>query len=270
MKLNIISDIHRNNLKKNRVVWETFDPEKLEPADYLIVAGDLGLKDDFQAVLSDLKRLTSGKFTDVLAVEGNHDLWDFGNGSVSFKKDGPEPPNPENAVKIDVVKDGVAIFGISMWTPLRNEIDAMVVERSMNDFRWIPGWRSHAVQTRYFEWCKKWLTDKYNQYNGLKRVIVTHHGPREELIDTAYADEINADRGTYGLNATYYVCDGSLKWMKPDLWVYGHSHGFKDTTIDGVRYIRNAIGYHGLSWGYSDKFPEVISMDSWYSTVVEV
>ena len=268
MRLNIISDIHRNNLKAGNVVWETFDPDMLEPADYLVVAGDLGLKSTWNKVYKELKEKTSDKFKDVLAIEGNHDLW--GKDTVLRFANVDKAPKAKDAKYIDVVDGDVAIFGVSAWTPLDiNDRDGWVVERGMNDFNWIKGWSSRT-QTEYFRECCKWIREKYDQYEGLKRVIVTHTGPRKELISDRYADEISADGKYFGLNATYCVCDDSFTDLKPDLWIWGHSHGFDDQTIDGVRYIRNAIGYHGMTWGYHDKYPEIIDTSHWYNTVVEV
>ena len=268
MKLNIISDIHRNKLKNGKVVWETFRPEKLEPADYLIVAGDLGLSNTWDKVLADLKKCTKDKFKDVFAIEGNHDLWDMKKMNTWF--DDTPPPDPANARKIDVVIDDVAIFGVSLWAPLFNQRDAYIVERSMNDFRWIPGWKSYTVQNNYYNACRDWIKQKYEEYSGKKRVIVTHTGPRKELISEKYRDEYFEDRGQFGLNATYCVCNDDLVDLHPELWVYGHSHGYSSMTLDGTMYVRNAIGYNGMSWGYPDKYPEIIDTSHWYNTVVEV
>ena len=49
MTFNVISDLHINNtwsdepghLNEKVLDWNIFDPEKLKPADYLIIAGDI-------------------------------------------------------------------------------------------------------------------------------------------------------------------------------------------------------------------------------------
>jgi predicted phosphodiesterase len=260
MKLNIISDIHRNvDDKEGNIKWETFDPTKLEPADYLIVAGDLGLADNYDRVLNSLKEKVEGKFKDVLAVKGNHDFWD-----MSFMED--KRPDAKDDRYVDVVDGDVAIFGVSMWTPVNSLRDRYMVERNMNDMRWIPHWNAE-YQTQYYKECRAWIIQKYREYEGKKRVIVTHHCPRQEMIDDEYRYEISGD--SFGISATYCVTDRSLDDLKPVLWACGHTHSTFDETIDGVRYVRNPIGYHGTSWNMPDDFSEV-PQTTWYNKVVEV
>ena len=72
MKLNIISDLHCDT-KRDKVDWMDFDPTRLCPADYLIVAGDTGYDNTEQKIYSEMHKLTEGKFKDILWNSLNED-----------------------------------------------------------------------------------------------------------------------------------------------------------------------------------------------------
>lgn len=258
MKLNVISDLHINWDYFDESDWNIFEPEKLEPADYLIIAGDLGICDNCEEVADEIKDRTKGKFKDVLWIKGNHDYYYWGHG-------GNRPEKPSDNVRFDKLDGDVAIFGTTLWTPVAGYVNQHCVERDMNDYRCIPHWSTDIARKRYAEdlsWIKERL--EYYRWLGKKVVIVTHHNPCLFMMDNgakkhSITDNIYTD-------AAYYVNDGSCDDIKPDLWICGHVHRRFDKVVDGVRYIRNPIGYHGSWYGPCPQIKE----DHWYDTIVEV
>ncbi len=248
------------------VLYSTFTPEKLEPADYLIVAGDLGLDDTYQKVYDDLKRRTEGKFKDIFYIKGNHDYWWFPNKNRSYK----ERPNNINFDHryIEEHIDDYVILGCTMWAPVRSR-NAWNVFRSMNDYRHIPGltgdfphdhtfWEATEKVTQIYKEESEWLRNKVRENKDKKIIIVTHDLPRKELVEGKYSKS--------EVNDAYCVMDGSCDDIKPLVWIHGHSHSYYDTVIDNVRYIRNPIGYRE-HYGY---VPSEVDPIHWYNTVIEV
>ena len=97
----------------------------------------------------------------------------------------------------------------------------------------------------------------YTFYTSLSR-----SSKQWRIQEMAYTDELGFRR----VNDAYCVMDGSCDDIKPLVWIHGHSHSRCDITIDGVRYIRNPIGYRS-HYGY---VPSEVIPDHWYDTVIEV
>ena len=254
MTINVISDLHCKVRKHADDMqlhnnWCDFEPEKLEAADVLVVAGDLAESHGYPVVKAELEQLP--QFKHVICIRGNHDYWGIGHGV---------PYPEENEVR---VIDDVAFICTPLWTPIpmteeQNPNHLAIrwaVEDCMNDFRFISGWSSE-VQNEQYSANLSFIVSSIKEQRGAgnKVVIVTHTVPRRELIDERFEGQL--------LNYAFHVMDGSCDYIKPDLWICGHAHNFCDETLDGVRYIRNPIGYR---WGWQE-LPD----DHWYNTVVEV
>lgn len=157
-------------------MWKTFyffDPSKLKPADYLIIAGDLGLDNIYDKILKDIKRKTKGKFKKILHIAGNHDHWWFG--------DGEKPDHPNFDHDYCEHEDGDYLFlGCTMWTPLK-EYDMYNVGRYMNDYRYTPGNFSPYASNHQYEIQSTWLKNKIETNKDKKIIVFTHHQPFEEL-----------------------------------------------------------------------------------------
>ena len=109
--------------------YTTFDPTKLESADYLIIAGDLGLLPTEPKIFEDIKKKTSGKFKDVLYIAGNHSHWWHKIKGISEER--PDAIDLSNDYCERV--DGDWLFlGCTLWTPIP-ENAAWRIERNMND-----------------------------------------------------------------------------------------------------------------------------------------
>lgn len=227
-----------------------FIPEKLHPADYLIVCGDLGLDTFYHKVYQELKYRTRDLFKDVFYIKGNHDYWWFKDGDIEK----PDSINLDHRYVENVIDDYV-FLGCTMWSPIYMAVYS--VSRAMNDYRHIPHYSIEKTNQLHKEE-SEWLRNKVHYYKSLnKKVIVfTHHIPRQELINKKYK---NSD-----INEAYYVMDHSCDDIKPDVWCTGHAHTYHDTVIDGVRYVCNPIGYRS-HYGYV--IPET-DPTHWYNTIV--
>ena len=253
MTFNVISDMHINyELDGKTLDWNIFDPSKLEPADYLVVAGDMGLDDTYERVIDTIRKKTEGKFKDVLWIKGNHDYYCY--------KTGKKKP-PEN-VTFEKVDGDFAIFGTTLWTSISEPVNEWSVWRGMNDFNWIPGWTINEWKERYANE-NAWLKDKFDKYKaeGKKIIVVTHHNPGVFM-----ADKWRRNNGHLHVEAAYFVDDNSCQDIKPDLWICGHKHKRFDETYEGTRYYRNPIGYHGDWYG---TYPQ-LKTEHWYDSIVEV
>ena len=255
MTINCISDLHcrkhrrPEDLPQDKIHWFGFETSQLEPADVLVVAGDLGESYSYPFIKEELEQLP--QFKHVICIRGNHDYWGIGYGKKLPK---------ENDVK---VIDNVAFICTPLWTPIPMSADEhpmyndimWYVHDCMNDFRYISGWTLDVQNEQYhanLDFIKKSMEDA--KAAGQKTVIVTHSVPRKDLIDEKYQDSL--------LNWAFHVMDGSCDDIKPDLWLCGHAHNYDNRELYGVRYVRNPIGYR---WGMQE-----LPSDHWYNTVLEV
>jgi len=93
----------------------SFNPSRLEPADYLIIAGDLGLSNSYDAILDDIRQKTEGKFKKILHIPGNHDHWWIGNSRINEKR----PSSVDFGKDMTKFLDGEYLFlGCTLWTPI--------------------------------------------------------------------------------------------------------------------------------------------------------
>ena len=277
MTLNIVSDVHyqpdeeyteRGVFTGNFTLCRIdFEPEKLKPADYLLIAGDLATDDIFEKALAKVKKDTEGKFKDIFYIYGNHDFYD-----CSYTKTKSRANH-----KIETfLNESTVLLGTTLWTPVP-KIDESSVVRRMNDFRAIPNWNIDEVRERYNDE-SSWLREKVKQYKdlGKKVIVMTHHNPRIELHPDFNNHNVWFEKQRqknpkleefWGYHASYYVTDHSCDDIKPDVWICGHHHTPPvDRTIDGVRYIRHAIGYSGDWYGWRPQIPPT----NWYDFTISV
>ena len=231
----------------NRMISD-FVPEKLQPADYLLIAGDLGLDRFYNKVYEEIAERTKHLFKDVFFIKGNHDYWDN-----TFTKD---KINLNDRYLERALSDEVVLLGCTMWSPIPPHKE-WTIARGMNDFTYIPHFRP-SMQTEIYQEDLKWIKQKVDGYSGKKIILMTHHLPNFDVIADQYKHS--------DCNEAYAVMDGSTKDIKPLVWVHGHSHQFFDKTLDGVRYIRNPIGYRE-HYGY---LPSEVYSSHWYNTIIEV
>lgn len=244
--------------------YTTFDPAKLEPADYLIIAGDLGVLPTEPLILEDIKKKTAGKFKDILYVAGNHSHWWHMIPSIS--EECPESIDLSNDYCERV--DGDWLFlGCTLWTPIP-ERARWRIERHMNDYRYIPHFTAKD-SSKQFEMQSSWLRSRVNANTDKKIVIFTHHQPFKECIklDCKHNDPWSSDN----VAEAYADLDDSFADINQagniKAWLCGHTHMPFDQEVYGIRVVRNPVGYSDFylySLGTSECDPL-----QWYNKIID-
>ncbi len=245
--------------------YTAFDPAKLEPADYLVIAGDLGVLPTEPLILEDIKKKTAGKFKDILYVAGNHSHWWHMIPGISEER--PEAVDLSNDYCERV--DGDWLFlGCTLWTPVP-ERARWRIERYMNDYRCIPHFTAQD-SSKQFEVQSSWLRSKVNANRDKKIVIFTHHQPFKECIklDCKHNDPWSSSN----VAEAYADLDDSLADINHAgnirAWLCGHTHMPFDEEVHGIRVVRNPVGYSDFylyTLGVSECDPL-----QWYGKIIDL
>lgn len=245
--------------------YNTFDPSKLEPADYLVICGDLGILPTEEKILEDIKKKTEGKFKDVLYVAGNHSHWWHRIPRLSEEK--PKAIDLKNDYCEKV--DGDWLFlGCTLWTPIPTNAKWRI-ERFMNDYRFIPGFTAEEC-TNQFLAQSTWLRHKVGANLDKKIVVFTHHQPFKECIedDFKHNDPCSYDN----VAESYADLNDSLADINDNgnikLWCCGHTHMPFDKTVHGMRVVRNPIGYSDF-YMYQHGSVEC-DPKNWYNKIIDL
>lgn len=242
--------------------YSTFDPSRLEPADYLVIAGDLGVQPTEGRILTDIKEKTAGKFKDVLYVAGNHSHWWHPTPGVSL--DRPAGIDLSRDYLEKEAENGWVFLGATMWTPIREQA-RWRIGRKMNDYNYVPGGFTPEKSGRLFREQSAWLLNRLEVYKDRKVVIVTHHQPFPECVKEDWKHQDVAE--------AYACCDGTFDSVHGDFpnvkaWLCGHTHKRLDEVIRGIRVVRNPIGYSDfyMHWiGSSELDPAF-----WYNGIIDL
>lgn len=249
--------------------YSTFDPAKLEPADYLVIAGDLGLEPTEPAILDDIKKKTAGKFKDVFYIAGNHSHWWHSIEGISNEK--PDHVNLDHDYFKREVPGGWLFLGCTLWTPIRSHSAKWRIARYMNDYRYIPGKFGPDESTEQFDIQSTWLKSEIEANRDKKIVVFTHHQPFPECIEDDYKH--NDPWASDNVAEAYAVLDGTFDKLAVEnphvkIWLCGHTHQPFDKVVNGIRVVRNPIGYSDFylyEQGSSECDPA-----NWYNKVIDL
>lgn len=266
LKMNLVDCFYKKRLIKTPAIayqqfllkqLYDFKPEKLESADYLIIAGDIGTDDNYLQILDDIKNRVKDKFKDVLVVKGNHDYW---KKTSKFTSD--QSINLNND-KFEYVVDDYVFIGCTMWTHVPERYK-YTVSYYMNDYRYIPNFSVDKSNELFNEY-KNWIETAVECYKNKKVIIITHHCPFKEMIPVRYDDGRNV-----AINFAYTVKDDIFvdinKYNNIVLWCCGHTHVNFNNIINNIHCVRNPIGYGDL---YGFRAPEN-DCTHWYNNVIEI
>lgn len=243
MKIRLLSDLHHEFFRSKSMYTETFMEYKGE--DVLVLAGDIAV--GANNVVHTIDKFLEMGFPKIVFVPGNHEFY-----GTSIEKFNQELDliisdkkywgrvyaftNPNDNV---AVIDGVAFFGGTLWTNFREDDIAMMACGSrINDFRTIHNFTAKNAQARFYNDLDA-IDFAYNEYNGYKKVIVTHFLPTVECINEKY-------RGPDLLN--YYFANDLTEYisgLSDTTWLFGHTHDPVNITIGDTRLIANPHGYYG-------------------------
>lgn len=253
MTLSITSDVHAGRV----VPYFTEHPDKLIPADVLIIAGDVATFKNKDDTLKSLREATEGIYKDIIYINGNHDYYTSEAYMIELYKtdfDGPSVNHNKVISLSEKTKDGadrtVDFICSTLWSPIKNH---NLIRNSLNDYNYIPYFSTERCTELFYEnlgWLEEKVKESTDKGNDI--VIVTHHVPRHELISKIHKSS--------SINEAFAVIDTEaekrIAALKPMLWIHGHSHTKEDKVLDGVRYIRNP---HGYTWtGESTLFRELV------------
>ncbi|CAD5295083.1 Predicted phosphoesterase [Bosea sp. 62] len=250
MRLLVLSDLH--------LEFENFGFPGNLPFDVAIFAGDT-----WQPVSNTVAWLAEqrngplqGK--PVVVVPGNHEYYGCRD-MMASRQEGRVLADQLGIHLLDpgsVVIAGVRFIGATLWTNfglLGNPIVAKrAAEHGMNDYRRIgivvDGKRrrlrpsdTQALHRQDVAFIEATLAQDFANAT----VIVTHHAPHPNSVDTLY--------GSDPLSAAY-ASDLTELLMKyqPNLWIHGHDHRHHNYWVGGTQVIANPAGYHTVG-GYENR-----------------
>jgi Icc-related predicted phosphoesterase len=261
MKIAFCSDLHleiNNNLPAKM--------EKIEPVDYLLLAGDITCLRFFQEHRTDSEaRSMKKRFNTflqetcadvgrILWIPGNHEY--YGHHFIDVDEymwpvfKGIDPRIKYHNQILEVSGD-VCFIGATLWTNFDNgnPLVEMIVQEGMNDYHVIkytkeqilPGGnilRGHHTLTKHysdFSFIKKQYEEA--NYNNKKTIVFTHHSP-------SMMSHSNHRFGDTDLKFGYHSNYG--QWLEDSnvhTWIHGHTHHNVDYDHRGTRVVSAMHGY---------------------------
>jgi predicted phosphodiesterase len=229
MRFQLLSDLHIE-------FGKYFNISKT--SDYLLLAGDIGYpeKDDFEIIFNVFSKI----YKKIFYVAGNHEYyqqWKKGNKHKSI-----EEINEIISTKLskfdnvyflnnnyyDLELENIRILGTTLWFYPENN------NKAISDYYAIPNFSDKYALT---EWEKAREFISKNISNEKKNIVLTHHLPTYKLISQEYLEKYNHINFYFASNCEDLMCS-DIK-----VWACGHSHGFMETDVNGVKCVLNAIGY---------------------------
>lgn len=244
MKIQYLSDLH--------LEFADLTDVQAPDADVVVLAGDIHLG---TKALDWIKR----EFTiPVIYICGNHEFYHRRRSKVLEElKEQTKDTNIHFLDNSTVEIDGVTFFGSTLWTDYDLYGDSLegrlCAEKRMNDhlliqedevFKFSTGLalEQHKIS---IEALKKEIEKKHDKF-----VVVTHHGPTSQSIDSVfYGDSLNP---AYVSNLEDLIQDSGIK-----LWFHGHTHHSKTYRVRDTTVAINARGYH--NWNIDE--PENYDFD---------
>ena len=236
MKIQYTSDLHLEFLENSRFLKENPIAPK---ADILVLAGDIVTffhqekSDWFFDYLSD-------NFLQTYWVAGNHEYYHFTDVNLltgSFNK--PIRKNVHLVNNITVKHEDVNLVFSTLWTKIQ-DINMQHIRVGMSDYHVIRdnGEPLHPRKTnQLFDENIAFIASELKRLQNEKTIVVTHHVPT--LVN--YPEQFKGDKLSEG-----FVTELSemIEKLKPNAWIYGHSHHSKTKfQVGDTIMLNNALGY---------------------------
>jgi predicted phosphodiesterase len=264
MKIKLVSDLH----------LEFSDIEiPNNGCDTLILGGDILLSEslhDFpegtddtviqshrhvQAIrFRNFLKYCSQDYKNVIYIAGNHEFYHgkFFQGLDTLRETCAQFSNIHFLENSSVTIDDVIFVGGTLWTDMR-DCDPMVMmnaENNMNDYLIIKNDRTGYRAITAIDTIKRHRNTLEhigvvidNAPIDKKIVVVGHHAPSFQSVDTRYKD--NNLNGAYASDLTNFILDRP----RIKLWTHGHMHSKNDYMIGPTRIVCNPRGYHQNGYG---------------------
>jgi predicted phosphodiesterase len=235
MRIFAISDLH-TDFKDNWQLVEQIS-KSLYQNDVLIVAGDIA---DSNEVIKRTLSLLRSRFNMVFYTPGNHELW------VRNRNDAFDSIEKLNGIlslcdSLDVqtrpaVASKLWIVPLFSWYDLEFDSDNAASElEGWADFHFCK-WPQEIQQlSEYF----MKLNLPNIRYYDRPVISFSHFLPRIELLP---AKENLIFKGLPKV-AVSRLLEQQIRELQSVTHVFGHSHINRDCTIDGIRYMQNALRY---------------------------
>lgn len=234
MRVALTSDTHSGASRETHKILSRFfeSMEEDKEWDVLILAGDLGIA-TFDHFLTLLNMVKVHIKRPVVAVRGNHDLWDkrkynlqatIKYGSEKFAEYGIH-----HLESGPYIKDGVAFVGWDGWYNM--------FIRGRNEWNFIPhytaGLHTHDFLKNREDKEFQRVLDELEQHKDKKRVVVTHMPPFKEsqVWDPLWDEHAGNPRFISFLEGN------------ADVLCYGHTHLAHEEVIKGIRVYNSGSDY---------------------------
>ena len=236
MKIQYASDLHLDFLENT---WFLINNPIIPKADILVLAGDIVSLDSVvdKAWFFDY---LSENFKQTYWVPGNHEYYHYsdinryvGTFKVSVRK------NVHLVNNITIKHEDINLIFSTLWTKIRNE-NMHYIKQRMNDYRLIRDngeiltpQKTNVLHEENIAFLKAELSRLQDE----KTVVVTHHVPTE----INYPKQFKGDALMEG-----FVVELSemIEELKPNVWIYGHSHHSKPKfQIGETVLLNNSLGY---------------------------
>lgn len=226
MRIQIASDLH---LESYRGMDYIYTNPLQKTGDVLVLAGDVTQlnrhdDDEFREVLDTWKFM----YDKIIYVPGNHEYYrgDFGEKSGSFH----EIDGNVHFLNNDVVEyQDVRFICSTFWSGV-----TVPTTRCINDYFVIKGFDMTVENEAHKQSVEFVKNELEKSYDG-KTVVVTHHLPLEDCVSEQYKGN--------PINDAFSSHNPELFEYDIDLWVHGHSHDHSEIEFNGVKVVRNPLGY---------------------------
>lgn len=220
------------------------------PADVLVIAGDfitVPFLKSYHGIMEHVKKNMFSKYKYILYVAGNHEFY-----KSFYEETRPFILNYFDDCKNfyyledqDLMIDDTLFIGSTLWTDFKkkNPVAMLACKEGMNDFHIV---YTDMLNPRKFtpldaydihKTSVSWITKRLKEYKNKKTVVVTHHAPHYNSLNSIHA----------GNNLDYaYASDLSkliLKNNQIKYWIHGHTHDSKDYNIGDTIVTSNQLGY---------------------------
>ncbi len=291
MKIQLLSDTHWEYL------GDEYDLPDIEPtnADVIVLAGDI--HNGYLGIIWAAKQMERLN-TPVIYVAGNHEYYTFDIDSLHRDLKKVAKIYGVHYLQNDsIVIDGVRFLGSTLWTNYGKGHPGLMQSAQMrvNDHRYIfdkKWWSTKAGKKTGERWLEsfgltekskerflphaayskhkqaiRWLKKALDTHHDGKTVIVTHHAPlynsiqsliqKDTLLNPEYwypdpRDRLNLYRiASYASDLSELI---QTHHKNINLWLHGHVHWVQDYATKGIRFSANPRGYPLVSVPENERY----------------
>mgnify|MGYP000651624373 CR=1 FL=1 len=248
MKLQFLSDIHLEFFNKNLHYFDFLINVKDPSCQYLALLGDIGHPSihNYSLFLNHIHKY----YRKIFIISGNHEY--YSNNS------------PRSITHIDkhihsicnqfsnvfylnndyhILNDDYVIIGSTLWSNIDLDFSNKI-QHSLNDYKNIYDDKLSLVTPSYirslFNRNVQFIIDTLKLFPNKKIIILSHHLPSLDLIDSKYKSAKYSDfNSAYASDLNYLF----YQFNNIHYWLCGHTHSSIDTKINNTRILCNPCGY---------------------------